>query len=115
MLRSAVGGPRTASVVQVVGTKSEFRGNRVGKSWLFPAANREGGKTVDNEWVQVRLRRATADRLREFGRRILRLANEGRVEAEVHGQGFVGLDVCVTVLLDRDAKHQARNARAKKK
>lgn len=70
---------------------------------------------MDNEWVQVRLRRATVARLREFGRRILRLANEGRIEAEVHGQGFVGLDICVTVLLDRDAKHQARSAKAREK
>jgi hypothetical protein len=115
MLRSTVGGTRAAGVVRVVDTRFEYQGNRDGKSFICPAASQEGGNTVDNEWLQVRIRRATAERLREFGRRILRLANEGRVEAEVHGQGFVGFDVCVNVLLDRDAKHQARNARAKKK
>jgi hypothetical protein len=65
------------------------------------------------EWIQVRMRRATYARLREFGARTLKLVDTGRVEAEPHSKGELSADALVAILLDRDARHQERTKKAR--
>lgn len=70
---------------------------------------------ASEEWVQVRMRRATYARLREFGARTLKLVESQRLDLPTTPSSKeLSADILVSVLLDRDDKGQARNKRRSK-
>ena len=68
---------------------------------------------MDEEWVQVRMRRATYARLRAFGVRTLKLVDAGRLDVDKPNNSGLSADALVAVLLDRDARHQERSKKAR--
>jgi len=70
---------------------------------------------MDRRWIQVRLRRETLAKLREFGERMIKLRTEGRAVDIDSDTEQPGVDVLVCILLARDAAAQKRNSRHARK
>lgn len=70
---------------------------------------------TNTEWTSIRVRTSTLERMREFSRRLLKSAQSGRVDADVHVHGYMGHDVALNVLLDREESHRRRSENSRKK
>lgn len=70
---------------------------------------------MDTEWLQVRLRRVTAERIRAFGRRVDKSVMEGRLVVDEHPVHGLTLETLVCILLDREEAHAERNKKRRKK
>lgn len=73
----------------------------------------------DSEWIQVRLRRKTADKLRAFAARLQRYAcdypNQQPAWLDSAADREIALDLAILTLLWRDDCHAARSRRGRKR